>query len=131
MVVCAVGTPKKSTRPVTAGDGRVGSRGPPKSLKGPNLAVSLARGVSVGSCGSSRAYGFSRASQKSTRPETANDGRAGSRAPFKPSRVPKEPQKHVPGYLRCPAYVVVPVVWRLGSVGSQGGLHSTQTEPLA
>ena len=69
--------------------------------------------------------------KNSTRPETAIDGPAGSRAPLKPSRPPKEPQKYVPGYLRNPTYLVVPVVWRLCCVGNQGGLPSTRTEALA
>ena len=72
-----------------------------------------------------------RTPQKTTSRETANDGRAGSRAPFKSSRPPKEPQKHVPGHLTYPVHLVVPVVWRLCCVGSQGGLLSTQTEALA
>ena len=69
--------------------------------------------------------------KKSTRPVTAIDGRAGSRAPFKSSRPPKEPQKHVPGHLRYPTYPAVPIVLRLCCVGSHGELISTQPEALA
>ena len=61
----------------------------------------------------------------------AVDGRAGSRGPFKSQRPPKEPQKHVPGHLTYPIHLVVPAVWRLCCVGSQGELLHSKREPLA